>query len=166
MATLNPVKNQFFLLEIFKEILLKKPKAVLVFIGDGKLKEKLIDYSNKLNIHNNIIFLGLKNNVDEYMQAFDAFVLPSLHEGFGNVLIESQASGLPTIVSKEGVSQEVALTNLISYVSLSKSPEFWANHIINKVNEITRKDNTAKLLKKGFDMESYSSQFEDIYRHL
>ena len=91
----NDIKNQMFSLEIINRIRREYPEAVLTFVGYS-----MDQYENK--IYKKIDQYGLKNNVEFYpgdadtltlLSRTDAFLLPSLYEGFGIVLIEAQAVG-------------------------------------------------------------------------
>jgi len=69
----------------------------LLLIGDGTVKKDLIDLTKELMIEDRVDFIGNKKNPFVYMARCDLFVLPSLYEGFGNVLIEAMSLGLPII---------------------------------------------------------------------
>ncbi len=87
-------KNHTFLIDVFKEFLEIMPNSKLVLIGNGETKEDIMRKIVELKIEKNIILLENIKNVNEYMQAFDLFLFPSLYEGLGIVLIEAQAAGL------------------------------------------------------------------------
>ena len=70
-----------------------------MLIGQGPLQEEIKDKVDKLNISNNVLFLGQKDNINDYYQGMDIFLFPSLYEGLGMVFIEAQSSGLPSIAS-------------------------------------------------------------------
>lgn len=117
---LTPQKNHSFLVDVFYNIQLKYPDSVLLLVGgegiaSGSTKQLLIDKVNSYGIADKVKFLGLRNDVNAIVQAFDVFVFPSLFEGLGIVLIEAQASGLPCIVSP-AVPNEARV--LQSYVSM------------------------------------------------
>ncbi len=67
--------------------------------GDGPLKNDLIKYAQSLNIHDKVIFLGLRRDIPIFLSSIDIFVLPSLWEGLSNALIEAIASGKPVIAT-------------------------------------------------------------------
>ena len=87
-------KNHAFLIEIFNELIKIRPNSRLLLIGTGPLKGKIEAIVKNKNIEMNVIFAGEKSNVNDYMQAMDMFILPSLYEGLPIAGIEAQASGL------------------------------------------------------------------------
>lgn len=83
--------------------ILKKdfPDIKSVIVGDGPEKNNLINLTKKLNLEKNIIFKGFLKNQEEvysYFKSSGIFVLPSIREGFGIVVLEANACGLPAIV--------------------------------------------------------------------
>lgn len=138
-------KNQLRLVEIFKKFISKNPKSKLIIIGNGKLKNAIHYKCKKMNIDENVLIMDTKNNIEDYYQAFDAFVLPSKYEGLGIVLIEAQIAGLPCVVSNvipkeakitEDIYAEVNLkdTNLKWSEKIEEVLELPNNRIDNKIN--------------------------------
>ncbi len=98
---LTPIKGQRYLLEAAALISLRKPDIYFVFLGDGELAPELGHMASSLWI-NNIMFLGWRQDVPDVMSTFDIFVLPSLNEGMGKVLVEAMALGKPIVASNVG----------------------------------------------------------------
>ena len=71
-------KNHKFIIELFNKIYEKNNNVYLILIGDGSLKNEIIKKVKDLNLENNVIFTGLIKNVNDYLNAFDIFILPSL----------------------------------------------------------------------------------------
>ena len=124
------LKNHKFLIEIFKAILNKNIDSKLLLVGNGSQYNFIKNMCEEMQITNRVIFLGNIPNVNEIMNVFDAFVFPSLFEGLGIVLIEAQANGIQCFASTE-VPKEADISNKIKYIELSKTPDFWANEILN-----------------------------------
>jgi glycosyltransferase involved in cell wall biosynthesis len=101
VGRLHSVKNLSLLLKSFSQ-LENLSKCVLVLIGDGPEKQRLIRLALSLGIDNKIRFEGFKpkNSVLEYMKAADVLVLPSIVEGQPRVVLEAWASGLPVVASR------------------------------------------------------------------
>ncbi|MBB1545570.1 MAG: glycosyltransferase family 1 protein, partial [Clostridiales bacterium] len=88
------VKNHEFLLDIFNEIHKKEKNSKLILIGRGPLKKNIDRKINELGIKEEVIFTGQINNVSDYYNAIDVFLLPSFYEGLPVVGIEAQANGI------------------------------------------------------------------------
>lgn len=86
------------LLKAFTEVLKTQP-AHLAILGDGPEREKLERSAVKLGVSSQIAFLGFQKNPYNYMKKASVFVLSSLQEGFGNVIIEAMACGTPVIAT-------------------------------------------------------------------
>lgn len=69
----------------------------LVIFGDGPLRESLISYANELGVSGRVLFPGYVNDPAACYASADLFVLSSVSEGFGNVLIEAMAAGVPVV---------------------------------------------------------------------
>lgn len=162
VGRLSEQKNTFFLIEVFHELLEIKPNAKLLIVGDGEYKKSLQKKVKDLCMDDKVIFTGVQSNVNDLMQAMDIFVLPSLWEGFGIVLIEAQAAGLPCVVS-DVIAKEVLITNLITQVSLNKSAKKWAKIIIKANGQYEHSNTYEDIVSSGFDVKSTAFWLENFY---
>jgi len=101
VGRLHPVKGLDYLIDAFVSINEKYPKTKLNIVGDGELKNKLERKVKTLGIKRNVNFYGHvpHDELVNYYQNADLFVLPSLSEGLGHVLLEAMACGLPLIAT-------------------------------------------------------------------
>lgn len=157
-------KNHKFILEIFEKIVTLNDKYLLMLVGGGEefdKYKKIVKSNNKLR--DKVIFTGIRKDVPNLLQAMDIFLLPSKYEGFGNVFIESQISGLPTIASTM-VPKETKISNLISYLSLDESSDYWAKFILDiKFNKNIRKNKINEAKEFGFDIKDQASYLQNLY---
>ncbi|MEW4225655.1 glycosyltransferase family 1 protein [Rossellomorea marisflavi] len=153
-------KNHKFLIEIFFEIQQKNKDAKLLLIGSGELQNTIIRQVEELGISEKVLFLGSVPNVNDYMQAMDIFVFPSIFEGLGMAALESQASGLRTIIS-DHLPEDIRLTKLISVLSLKEDAKSWSNTIL-KCN-CTRLNVSSDLIKHGYDISETSTWIQKYY---
>jgi glycosyltransferase involved in cell wall biosynthesis len=100
-------KNQEFLLNVFRNFLLSNPSATLVINGYGPLELQLRRKIRSLKLESKVILLTDGADAKKVYSGFDLFVLPSLTEGFGLVLLEAMSANLPIIASKAGAIPEV-----------------------------------------------------------
>lgn len=99
---LLPIKGPMYLLKAMVRIWEKHPEVRLVFVGRGELEEQLRAEAFHAGVSRKVTFLGWRDDVPEIMQIVDVFVLPSLNEGMGRVLVEAMAAGKPIVASSVG----------------------------------------------------------------
>lgn len=99
IGRLIPLKRNIDLIKAFYELQKNDDNLELIFLGDGVLKDDLINESVKLGVKEKVHFLGNVKNPFYYLNKSDLFVLNSEIEGFPNVLVEAMACGLPVISS-------------------------------------------------------------------
>jgi glycosyltransferase involved in cell wall biosynthesis len=81
-------KGQKYLIEMAKGLIDSGISFKVLIAGDGPLEAPLKQMAVKAGVDDRIIFLGFVNNVKAFMETIDIFVLPSIWEGFGYVLVE------------------------------------------------------------------------------
>lgn len=163
IARFENQKNHYFLIDIFKEYNKKNNNSVLVLIGEGSLEKKIKDKCLNLGIVDKVKFLGFKKNANEYFNIMDYFVLPSLYEGLGLVLIEAQANGLTCFTSKDVVPLEAKITDKLIYISLKNNAIEWANKILTNKNE--RIDTFNDLKSKKYLINDIILELEKKYKN-
>lgn len=157
----HPQKNHEFLIDIFKNIHDKIEDSVLLLVGEGSLKESMQLKVRKEKLESCVIFAGVRSDVPNIFQGMDLFMFPSLYEGLGIVVVEAQASGLNCIVSDQ-IPDEAIITKLVEKVSLSKSPEYWSERAIEKINY--KREDTSTLIKDaGYDINDTTKWLEKFY---
>ncbi len=164
VGNITPVKNHVFLIDIFAELKKHVPNAKLILVGEDNLNGKIQRYSSVKKIEKDIIFLGVRDDVQDILQAGDVFVFPSIYEGFPGAVLEAQASGLPCIIS-DTITKEACILTSTKQVSLQKSASDWAQIILNSKN--AERDNAYKVLKlAGYDVLELASRLTDFYERV
>jgi len=102
IGRLVKVKGHTFLLKAFAKTLQSVPNAKLVIIGDGGLRNELNEEIEQLGLSGKVIMAGHIESAYQLMSGLDVFVLPSLEEGFGLVLLEAMVAKVPVIASNIG----------------------------------------------------------------
>lgn len=162
VGRLCDVKNQDFILDVFKKIKEKHLNSKLIFVGDGTLKDYLKTKAQKLNIDNDVLFLGTRNDVNQVLQGIDVFLFPSKYEGLGMAVIEAQAAGLQCVIS-ESIPKEVEITSLVDRVSLSVNDTKWADQILKYKNGYKRNNMQKEVILKGYDIQSTIQKVIELY---
>lgn len=126
-------KNHQKLLDIFVEAKKSNLDCKLVLLGNGSLIDEIRKKALELGISDSIIFEGVVSNVEDYMNAMDVFLLPSLYEGLPVVCVEAQATGLPCLVSTN-VTHEIKLTKNVYFLEFD-DVELWARMIKRLIDQ-------------------------------
>lgn len=114
IARLAPNKDQRTLIHSFSLIKTYCLQAKLIIIGDGELEKVLKEQVHDDGLQNDIIFTGFLPNAYRYMRAFDCFVLSSIQEAFGRVLIEAMIADLPVIATRvNGIPEVLGDTGML-----------------------------------------------------
>lgn len=152
-------KNHTFLIDVFYDVVRKDNNYKLLLIGTGELEDEIKAKVKKLDIGNNVIFAGFRNDVNKFIQAMDLFAFPSLFEGLGLVLVEAQASGLPCIATSLTIPEEVKINDNFWFEELNKDK--WVDIILNL--EITRVESRNNLKKHNYLIDDIVKELENKY---
>lgn len=158
------MKNHTYLVDIFAELCKAREDMALVLIGEGEEEKPVREKLERLGLSDKVMFLGNKKDVENYYQAFDYFVFPSMFEGLPGSVVEAQAAGLHCLVS-DAVTREVGLTKLVSYRSIQEEPFAWAKEILANSKEAMVRDNVQDILSEaGFDVRKQAKSMLDFYK--
>lgn len=154
-------KNHPYLIEIFAKLCALQDDAVLLLLGEGPGKEKAERQCEQLGIKERVLFLGNQRQPEDYYQAFDFFLLPSLYEGLPGVLVEAQAAGLYCLVSDK-VTKEAQVTELVTYLDIEGPAKVWAEEILAHM-DYERKNTYRKMVESGFDVKTQAEGYRNFY---
>ena len=132
VGTLVPGKGVRYLIEAMGIIKEKQPETRLLIIGDGKERDSLEASVKRLNLEGWVTFAGRINNakVPEYLAASDIFILPSLSEGFPNVIAEAMAAGLPVVTTNVRGLSEIVTDGRNGFLVEPENPAQLAERIL------------------------------------
>ncbi len=96
---LREPKNHKTLIQVARKIIDKHPNVFFVLVGDGPLRADIQNWAAAVGLSDKVVMTGQRGDISQIMSAFDVFFFPSIDEGFGLVLLEAQAAGLPVVGS-------------------------------------------------------------------
>lgn len=158
-------KNHTFLIDVFERVAQKDKDAVLVLLGDGELMDEIRKKVNDKKLDDRVVFVGNVANANEWYNAFDVFVLPSIWEGLPVVGVEAQANDLPCIFS-DCITREIELLEKTKFISLDTDVTVWADEIIDKFKYTNRKNNMSLITDKNYNIEIESKKLQERYLQL
>jgi glycosyltransferase involved in cell wall biosynthesis len=164
VASFSKQKDHYTLI---KAMSILDKNYTLSLVGEGKNSTKIKTLVKTLNLDERVHFLGFRNDIAHLYRNHDIFVLSSHWEGFGLVVVEAMASGLPVIASNvEGVNEIVKNNGLLFH---PKDAKELANHIKNISKDEKLRNN---IIKKGlerakdFDIKTLVTNSLTMYKKL
>lgn len=165
VANLRKQKNHMFLLDIAKSLKEKGDNFILYLIGEGDLRSDIEKKILDLDLTDNVVLMGSRGDVPQILCAFDGMIFPSLFEGLGGVVLESQLVGVPAIVS-DAIPKVVDVgIDMVEYLSLNDDTALWADVIIKKTDSFKWDYDTAlqTFKKKGYCIEVTARKYLKEY---
>lgn len=156
-------KNHERIIEIFCILYKENIKYKLMLIGTGELFEYIKKKVEVLGIEDRVIFTGVRYDINELLMGMDIFLLPSFFEGFPVALIESQASGLKSLVSKESVNEDMNIVEQVDYISLQAVNKDWIEVIKREETKIDRCKFSELIMKSGYDSKKTVEFLTKLY---
>lgn len=166
VGNLKKVKNYQFLLNVIAGIKKGDLNFELDIIGDGDLKPELQKF---IEIHNlPVKLLGKKSNVADLLPNYDAYIMCSLNEGFGNSPVEAMAIGLPLILNDSDTMKEISKGNAIFFESGNgDSLKESLMNFSNRRSELLDLSEKGKAISRDFyGREKYFLRLQKIYDQL
>lgn len=151
-------KNHLFLIDVFNNITKFNEKAFLILIGDGHLRHKITKKISRYGLSDKVLLLGYISNPQDFYNAMDLFIMPSIFEGLGIAAVEAQLNGLPCFLS-DGFPTEVCISNRVNIMKLRLGPKRWAS-IINSLNSYNRLDVSFSI---DYDIKSQAKKLCQMY---
>jgi glycosyltransferase involved in cell wall biosynthesis len=168
VGSLVTKKNHAYLIGVAKMLKEKGYSFEINVLGDGPLKQELIQQTIAADCADRLFFRGSVPDVPRWMAESDVYVHPANYEPFGLVLIEAMASGMP-VISLDGRGNRGLVENGLTgyFLPVDASPESFANRVEEFIcdSEKVRKMGTAaQAFSEDFDIEGYINTLLHLYR--
>jgi glycosyltransferase involved in cell wall biosynthesis len=170
---LIPIKGVTYLVDAMAEVVQLHPNSLLVLVGKGDEKGeeeiKLRERVASLGLTDRVRFLGWRPDVDEIMPCFDIFVLPSLNEGMGRVLVEAMAAGLPIVATRVGGIPDLVKhgeNGLLVPPANAGALERAISDLLSDKARRKRMGETGKKMCRPYSIEAMVEKIDDLYSRL
>lgn len=169
IGNLNYQKGHTYLIDAMPEILRKYPLVTLEIIGEGEDRSALEDQIRKLKLEKQVTLLGHKNIVSKYLKHWSVFVLSSVAETFGIVVLEAMQAGVPIVATKVGGVPDMITNEKNGILIPSQSSKAIAEAVIDLLEKPAM---AAKLKREGlkrveaFDWKKIIKELEKNYIEL
>ncbi|MBQ7332933.1 MAG: undecaprenyl-phosphate glucose phosphotransferase [Clostridia bacterium] len=152
-------KNQKFLISSMPRIKEFIPHAKLWLIGDGDKREELSELAKKLGVENEVLFLGRRENVGDYVNAADIYVSASKSEGLPFNIVEAMMLGKTVLATRRKGQEDIIVSNKSGYLfEIDKSDEFAES--VKLIHDGIKKLDENDIKARGHEY-SYDEVFEE-----
>ncbi|EKD73885.1 MAG: glycosyl transferase, group 1 [uncultured bacterium] len=165
VGRLVPDKDQKTLIHAFAKIKSHCPKATLIIMGNGALEHDLKNLTHQLKLTHDVIFTGFVPEASCYFKAFDVFILPSIEEAFGRVLLEAMTAKIPVVGTRiDGIPEVIQDAGIIVE---PQNPEALASVMMQMTHksslELTQwGEQIYEHVKKHFSLPTFNNIFWNI----
>lgn len=167
VGRLHPFKNHLLFLDAAKKLVEDDPAIHFAIIGDGKLRSGLEARVREIGLTGFVTFTGTRSDMSHVYRALDCTVLCSTREGFGKVILESQAAGVPVVANKVGAVGEI-LSSGGGLIVSDMTPEAFAaaiDHALQPEERRVLQQQAAKNVQR-FSATRIMTELEDMYLDL
>lgn len=168
VGRLIPVKNHSYSVKIAAALRDERVNFQMLFVGNGPDQPAVEMQVRHYKLDNQVRFLGLRADIPELMAAADVLLMPSLHEGFPVVLVESQAAALPAVIAST-ISPEVDFKiGVVEFVDLDVIPKEWASRIQKaaKTAKISAESRLKTLENHGYSARVGAEKLMRVYKNI
>jgi len=167
VGRLNYAKNIPLLLNVLNKLSKKNIKLLIIGMDMSK-KQELLSLIKKYSL-DNIIYLGAKENVQDYMESSDALILTSRHEGLPLVVLEALSIGLPVITTPVGGLPSVIINKKHGFLSKEISTKSILNSIdlflnLDKKEKREIETNNINLFNHKYSIELCANKYNILYK--
>ena len=170
VARFAPQKNHTLLLKAFAQGLTSDPRANLVLVGEGILREALEEQAKNLGLAKRVHFLGLRTDIPDVLGAMDVFVLSSDWEGNPLSIMEAMASGLPIVSTDAGGVPKMFQSGkeglLVARGDAQALGRSMASLLRDQETRQSFGRSAARRAKKDFDVSTMVQAYEELYEKL
>ena len=170
VGRLDHQKGHRFFLQAMPEIVKAVPDVKFLIVGDGPLRGKLEELGREFKVERQVIFTGSRRDIPELISIMDVFVLPSISEGFGNVLLEAMAMGKPVVASRVGGIPEIVTPGLNGLLVEPARPSEMASSVLKLLKDPGEAKRLGEAgrekVKKIFTAETMAKKIEAVYNEI
>jgi glycosyltransferase involved in cell wall biosynthesis len=167
VGRLDWYKGHKYLLKAARIVVDNVPECQFLIVGEGEKRKELEGLSDKLNLNNNVIFTGYREDIPEILASLDLFVLPSVSEGLGRSIIEAMAMGKAVVATNAGGIPEVVKDGQTGILVPAKNEHKIAEAILELIRDKDRMTKMGlfgrELLKVKFDIKINVEEIQNIY---
>lgn len=169
VSNFRPEKAHDDLIRAFSAVKAELPEARLLLVGSGPLERKLRNLVDRLQLDQDVLFLGHTDHVWPYLAEADVFALASTNEPLGIAVLEALAAGLPVVATDVGGLPEIVDHGIDGRLVPPGDPAALAETLLELLRSpevLERMSNRARESAEGLRMERTIAAYRELYESL
>jgi len=169
VARLVPIKGVDIFIRAAAEVWGRRQDVSFVIVGEGKERRGLETMAEGLGLKRCLFFAGERQNIADFYDLFNIFVLSSRSEGFGIVILEAMHHDIPVIATAVGGVPEIVINDMTGILVPPESPQSLAEAIISLLDNPEQGRRLVEEARKRlelFTVERYVETLENYYDEL
>jgi glycosyltransferase involved in cell wall biosynthesis len=163
-------KNHEFLIKVWQKLTQKHNTIKLVLLGDGSLREGVLEKVKQNNLSNSVIAPGLQTNIADWLSLSKTMLLCSTIEGVPGVVVEASFQGVPTVAVNVGGVKEVLIDGenglLVPSHDENRFIEQCEKLLLNKEYQLQLGTTAKTIVRERFDLNENTNQFIAMYESI
>ncbi len=164
-SNFRKIKRVNDVIQVFANVHQQIPSKLLL-VGDGPERRSMEDLVRKLQVQEDVRFLGKQDQIEEILLVSDLFILPSEYESFGLAAMEAMAANVPVISSDAGGLPEININGETGYTAAVgdvKTMSECAINLLSNADLLQQFRKNAKAQAMKFDLQNIVPQYEKLY---
>lgn len=170
VSRLTEEKGHSYLLDAFAKMVTDFKDIVLLIVGEGPLKDSLIERTRELGIEDKVVFAGFRDDVADLVAMMDILVMPSISEGLPMAILEAMAAKKPIVASAVGGIPSVIKDRETGILIKPKDSDSICEALTCLLKDeklaLGIAANARKLLENEFTVDVMIMKYENLYRGL
>jgi len=167
ISSLTFEKGHLYAFQALQHLQKPFPDLHLLVVGDGKMKDELVETCREMNLENRIVFAGGQKNIPEVLSVVDIFLLPSLTEGLPMAMLEAMATGKAVVATRVGENHKVIENGVTGrLIKPENARELWSaiQELLENENERKKMGRRAReVIQKRYSSKTMARSYCSLY---
>ncbi|UII33369.1 glycosyltransferase family 4 protein [Fulvivirga ulvae] len=167
VGRLVPYKGHKYAIKAFKKVLDSVPDVGLLIVGDGLMRSELEKITENLELADKVMFLGFRKDVKQLLRMSDLFMVPSISEGFGLVILEAFNEDVPVIAFNVPACNEIIESGVNGVLIEPFDIEKFAKETVRMLqySDYTKQivENARKSIGVKFSLDNMADRVVEVY---
>jgi len=162
-------KDYYTFVDTAERVLRREKKVRFIIFGDGAEKQHIENYIAEKQLEKSVILAGFRNNIPELLPELDIFLMTSLTEGLGSILLDAFASGVPVVATRAGGIPEIVSHNKTGLLAPLQDSALLSHHVCALLEDAglcDRLRQDALTHVRNFSKETMARQTMNVYEEV